>query len=165
MPKEISQEQKYLEGWRFRFTLFGGFFLLFSVLLTIGLIVNVLCGNWLGLPAIDKIGQYLAYALSVGFPMGVSLLFYRQANLKSKEIDKINEKSILVQQVENALNSYNVLLSGNELKNKAITSIDRVMHKVFEIKHEQKDEKEEDTKVSISDIERIYKIFINIEKN
>lgn len=166
MPEEISQEQSYLETRRSRFTAYGGFFLSFSIVLALGLIGNVLLGNKLELPAIDKISQYLAYALTVGFPMGISLLFYRQANLKSKEIDKINEKSILVKQVENALNSYNVLLSGEELKIKTISSIDRVIDKVFENnKKENSSEKTEDTKVSISDVQKILKMGTDISKN
>lgn len=166
MPKEISQEQSYLEMRRSRFTAYGGLFLSFSIILAFGLIGNVLFDNKLNLPVIDKVSQYLAYALTVGFPMGISLLFYRQANLKSKEIDKINEKSILVKQVENALNSYNVLLSGEELKIKTISSIDRVIDKVFENnKKENNSEKTEDTKLSISDVQKILKLGTDLTKN
>jgi len=166
MPKEISEEQKYLKNRRKRFTQFGGLFLSLGVLTAIALISNVLWDNKLGLPSITNTSQYFAYALAIGFPMAMAFLFYRQANVKSKEIEKINEKSILVQQVENALNSYNVLLSGDELKDKTISSIDRVINKIFDNNHkEEKSEKIEENKLTISDVQKLFKMGSDVTKS
>ena len=165
MPKEISDEQIYLKKRRTRFTLFAGIFLSLGGLIAFTLIVNLLCENKLSLPSITNTPQYFAYALAFGFPIAMAFLFYRQANVKSKEIEKINEKSILVQQVENALNSYNVLLSGAELKDKTISSIDRVINKIFDNNHkEEKTEKTEESKLTISDVQKLFKIENDISK-
>ena len=166
MPKEISEEQVYLKTRRKRFTLFGGLFLSLGVLTAVVLMVNILFANKLGLPIITNTPQYFAYALAIGFPMAMAFLFYRQANVKSKEIEKINEKSILVQQVENALNSYNVLLSGDELKDKTISSIDRVINKIFDNNHkEEKSKKIEESKLTISDVQKLFKMGSDITKS
>lgn len=162
MPKEISDEQGYLEKRRQRFTLLGGLSFSLGVISIFILIINILLTT---LPAINGASSYLAYVFPVVFPMVISFLFYRQANMKSKEIEKINEKSILVQQVENALNSYNVLLSGDELKDKTISSIDRVINKIFDNNHkEEKNEKTEENKLTISDVQKLFKMGTDITK-
>ncbi len=166
IPYEISDEQEYLKKKRFWFVLFATLSLVSGFIIAIIFIINTLTHNKLNLPAITNAGQYLAYALSVVFPMAVSFLFYRQANIKSREIEVINEKSILIQQVENALNSYNVLLSGDELKDKTICSIDLVLNKIFNT--DQKEEKimeSGESKISISDVQKITKSISDIVKN
>jgi uncharacterized protein YjbI with pentapeptide repeats len=139
IPSEISDEQEYLKKKRFWFVLFATFSLISGFSIATIFIINTLTHNKLNLPVITNAGQYLAYALSVVFPIAVSFLFYRQANIKSREIEVINEKSILIQQVENALNSYNVLLSGDELKDKTICSIDLVLNKIFNMIKKKKE--------------------------
>jgi len=163
MPKEISNEQKYLEKRRQRFTLLGGLSFSLGIISIFILIINF---SLTKLPAINGASSYLAYIFPVVFPMVISFLFYRQSNMKSKEIEKINEKSILVQQVENALNSYNVLLSGDELKEKTISSIDRVINKIFDNNgKEEKSEKVEESKLTISDVQKLFKMGNDITKS
>jgi len=164
MPKEISDEQKHLKRMRNIFIASGIFFLTCSILIPTFLIINIVIDS-IEMPKIENIGHYFAYALSIVFPVAISFLLFRQANIKNKEIEKINEKSILVQQVENALNSYNVLLSGDELKDKTISSIDRVINKIFDNNHKvEKIDNIEESKLTISDVQKLFKIGNDISK-
>ena len=166
IPEEISSEQRYLKISRRIFVVLAYLTFIAGIFISIRLAFNVLDNNPLQLPKITNIGHYLSYALSVAFPMVLSFLFHRQANIKSKEIEKINQKSIIIQQVENALKSYNVLLNGDALKEKTIGSIDQVLNKLFGNNHQENAvSKIKESKISVGDIHKLTKIIGEVTKH
>jgi hypothetical protein len=67
---------------------------------------------------------------------------------------------------ENALNAYNVLLSGNRLEDKTIGSIDRVLDKLFENSHEQNISADTtEPKVSMGDLQKFIKTMSDVAKH
>lgn len=162
VPQEISEEQTFLKKQRKRFNIYANIFLIISITIAMLLGVNVIFPYLDKLPKIENVGQYLALTFTIMFPMFISLLFFKYVNNKNKEIEKINAKSILIHEVENALKSYNVMLRDKELKEKTISSIDMVIKKVFNTV--EKESIEERNTIEINDLAKVTKMITDTIK-
>ncbi len=112
---------------------------------------------------------YLIITFPIVFPTILSFLFTRQANIKSKEIEKINKRFILIHEVNRALEALVEINRGKDMDGKTEKIIDKLIDNILDFATEKNDAKEdskddEDSKNELLDLNKKVNQIINAMK-